>query len=228
MQADQFDQSPEQVTLTHTWHQTRRVGVDDEEIERVRKAVAAERRNKPFRHKRKAKSLIVELPMEESEISELTQGVVLEATVDQTCSSADDAFADKLISPEQKRARNSRVSLDPETPVATRPKVNMKTPEHKKRSPDRNRIIRDLQVQLIEQTNTIEELREKLYLITEIANDTIKRKPKNGRREIPECSDVPQVSTINVGDGRSITVRKSDVDAKDIQKSTNTINLYIN
>jgi len=83
-------------------------------------------------------------------------------------------------------------------------------------------------VQLIEQKNTIEELREKLDLITEIANDTIKCKPKNGRREIPECSDVPQVSTINVGDGRSITVRKSDVDAKDIQKSTNTINLYIN
>ena len=87
--------------------------------------------------------------MEESEILELTQGVVLEATVDQTCSSADDDFVKKLISPKQKKTRNSKVSLDPETPVAARTKVNLKTPEHKKRSPDRNRIIRDLQVQLI-------------------------------------------------------------------------------
>ena len=84
---------------------------------------------------------------------------------------------------------------------------------------------------MIEQKNTIEELHEKLDLITEIANDTIKRKPINGRVEREERSDPPQVSSINVGDGRSITVRNRDVgdtNDQDIKKSTNTINLYIN
>jgi len=57
--------------------------------------------------------------------------------------------------------------------------------------------------------------------MTEMADDTIKRKPVNGRKEIIESWDVPQVSTINVGDGRSITVQKtysSDTNEQDIKK----------
>ena len=107
MHADQFDQSPEQVTLTNTWHHTRKRGVDDDEIERVWNAVAAEKKKKPFRREKRGIDELVELPVEGSAILELTQSEVLEATVDQSSSSSssseDPAFDKKLISPKQKK-----------------------------------------------------------------------------------------------------------------------------
>jgi len=44
MYADEFDQSPEQVTLTNQWKNTKTNGRDDEEIERDRKKLMAERK----------------------------------------------------------------------------------------------------------------------------------------------------------------------------------------
>ena len=113
MHADQFDQSPEQVTLTNTWHHTRKRGVNDDEIEIVQKAVAAEKKKKPFRREKRGVDELVELPVEESAISELTQGEVLEATVDQSSSSEDSVFDKKLISPKQKKAMHGRLIIGP-------------------------------------------------------------------------------------------------------------------
>ena len=44
MYADDFPQSPKQVTVTQVWHTTRKHGRDDEEIEATRLKVAAERK----------------------------------------------------------------------------------------------------------------------------------------------------------------------------------------
>lgn len=49
MYALQFNQEPEQVTLTNQCYHTRKQGGDDAEIEKTQKAVAAEKMKKPFR-----------------------------------------------------------------------------------------------------------------------------------------------------------------------------------
>ena len=106
----------------------------------------------------------------------------------------------------------------------TPPKIK-KTPEPKQRSPDSKRMMRDLQMQIIRQQNLISELQETLRLIIELANDTIKLKPKPVNDKEVDCS------TINVGGGRTINVRGGGVgDSGDGEgsKNTNTINLYIN
>ena len=164
---------------------------------------------------------------------ELTQGEVLEATVDQSSSSEDSVFDKKLISPKQKKAMHGRLSIGPvpEYNVVPRntPAKIIKTPEPKKRSPDSKRMMRDLQIQIIQQQNLIGELQEKLRLITEITNDTIKRKAINDRVEC--AANLVDGSKINVGGERTINVRGGGVGDSgdgDASKNTNTINLYIN
>lgn len=44
MYADDFPQSPKQVTLTHEWHTTRKHGRNDEEVELTELKIAAERK----------------------------------------------------------------------------------------------------------------------------------------------------------------------------------------
>ena len=52
MYADDFEQEPKQVTLTHEWMTTKKVGRDDKEIERDSKKALADRKRqnkvKPF------------------------------------------------------------------------------------------------------------------------------------------------------------------------------------
>ena len=107
MQHNQFDHSPPQTTLTqHKWIDTKKVGRDDAEIRRTKLAVEAERKRKRKKDKPFAHGTSVIEAVANTEISELTQPVVLEAVVYE--SSDDHDFDGKLISPAEKRMRNVR------------------------------------------------------------------------------------------------------------------------
>ena len=107
MQHNQFDHSPPQTTLTqHKWIDTKKVGRDDAEIRRTKLAVEAERKRKRKKDKPFARGTTVIEAVANTEISELTQPVVLEAAVYE--SSDDRSFDGKLISPAEKRMRNAR------------------------------------------------------------------------------------------------------------------------
>ena len=81
MQQEQFDHSPPQTTLTqHKWMDTRKVGRDDDEIRRNRLYVEAERKRKRKKDKPFAHGTGGVIAAENTEISELTQPEVLEAT----------------------------------------------------------------------------------------------------------------------------------------------------
>ena len=76
MYAGDFPQSPKQVTVTQVWHNTRKPGRDDDEIEAAQRKHAADRRRanratKPFARERlKAHPTNVE-----TEISELNRHI---------------------------------------------------------------------------------------------------------------------------------------------------------
>ena len=75
MQHNQFNHSPPQTTLTqHKWIDTKKVGRDDAAVEAERKR--KRKKDKPFAHG----TSVVEA-VANTEISELTQAVVLEAVV---------------------------------------------------------------------------------------------------------------------------------------------------
>ena len=79
---NQFDLSPPQTTLTQNkWMGTKKVGRDDAEIRRTKLAVEAERNRKRKKDKPFAHGTGGVVAVENSEISELTQPVVLEAVV---------------------------------------------------------------------------------------------------------------------------------------------------
>jgi len=135
MQPDQFDHSPPQTTLTqHKWMETRKVGRDDEEIRRNRLNVEAERKRKRKKEKVFARGTGGVVATENTEISELTQPEVLEATVDE--SSEDRSFDGKLISPAEKRLRNARRDDD-----VTDGDLTFKTPTKLK---NKNQLLRIL------------------------------------------------------------------------------------
>ena len=93
MYADDFPQSPKQVTVTQVWHTTRKHGRDDEEIEATRLKVAAERkanRNKKVFARERSKS--APPSFQESEISEMIQPEVMLEAVADVISSGDDRF----------------------------------------------------------------------------------------------------------------------------------------
>ena len=121
MQHNQFDHSPPQTTLTqHKWIDTKKVGRDDAEIRRTKLAVEAERKRKRKKDKPFAHGTSVVETVTNTEISELSQPVVLEAVVYE--SSDDRSFDGKLISPAEKRMRNARKVddvTDGDTPLKT-------------------------------------------------------------------------------------------------------------
>ena len=107
MYADEFDQSPEQITLTNQWLKTKKRYRDDAIIERDRKIAIATKKRKPFRRNTTTKPGGDELAsaiLEEVELSALIQIEVLEAVVDNELSSSNDSkFESKLISYDTKK-----------------------------------------------------------------------------------------------------------------------------
>ena len=176
MYADDFPQSPKQVTVTQVWHTTRKPGRDDEEIKATRLQVAAER--KAVR-KLRQRSKSAPPKLQQSEISELPQPeVILEASVDESSSgdvssSGDDAFDKPLISPAAKKRLHSAMDVTPPSTTKSRSKVN---PESK--------MLKDMQKQVSLQMNVIADLRYKLSLIRDISNDTKSVKKKEMNEEI--------------------------------------------
>ena len=84
MLRDQFDHSPPQTTLTqHKWLDTRKVGRDDEEIRKTRLAVEAERKRKRKARKPFPHGYAEDNAEQNTEISELTQPVVLDGQHDE-------------------------------------------------------------------------------------------------------------------------------------------------
>ena len=114
MYAEDFPQSPKQVTVTQVWHTTRKHGRDDEEIEATRLKVAAERkanRNKKVFTRERSKS--APPSFQESEISEMTQPEVMLEAVADVISSGDDRFERPLISPAAKKRLHSAMDVTP-------------------------------------------------------------------------------------------------------------------
>ena len=105
--ADEFPQSPEQVTLTHQWMNKKRRGRDDEEISKdSKKAAAARKRNRKVFVREPVKRPISEI--EVVDMKEVPQPEVMEAIVENevesvaSSASNDSAFDTTLISPEAK------------------------------------------------------------------------------------------------------------------------------
>ena len=100
MQPNQFDHSPPQTTLTqHKRIDTRNVGRDDAEIRRTKLHVEADRKRKRKTGKMFVHGTSGVEPVTNTEISELTQSVVLDAVAYK--SSEDNSFDRKLISPRE-------------------------------------------------------------------------------------------------------------------------------
>ena len=215
MYADDFPQSPKQVTVTQVWHTTRKPGRDDEEIEATRLKVAAERKaarkQKPFSRER---SKSAPPTFQESESSELTQPeVILEARVD-AISSGDDRFEKPLISPAAKKRLHSAMDITPPSKTKSRSKVN---PESK--------MPKDLHKQVNLQMNVIADLRHKLSLIRDISNDTKSINKKEMNEEIEMIrKNVPSESKISVSKKDNISSTYITTD----KASKNEVHIHIN
>ena len=108
MQADQFPQSPEQITLTNTWMNTKKHGRDDKEIENAKKIAEEQRRKrnrtKPFRQRVRVQGMMVETTISpDSLVEEMLPPVP--ASTRSSCSSEaiDSDFDGPLISPKTKK-----------------------------------------------------------------------------------------------------------------------------
>ena len=192
MYADDFPQSPKQVTVTQVWHTTRKHGRDDEEIEDTRLKVAAERkanRNKKVFTRERSKS--APPSFQESEISEMTQPEVMLEAVADVISSGDDRFEKPLISPAAKKRLHSAMDVTPPSKTKSRSKVSSKTNHESK-------MVRDLHKQVNMQMNVIADLRHKLSLIRDISNDTntLNKKEMNEEVEMIRKSDLKKSASV--------------------------------
>lgn len=127
MYADEFDQDPEQVTLTHQWFNTKRRGCDDEEIDRDSNEALVERKRskqKPFVPRPPTNQVEdeEEVMVKDVELLDLTQTEILEAAMGDDASdprsSNDSALKSKLISPLAKKKVHS--TMDTPLPSNTK------------------------------------------------------------------------------------------------------------
>ena len=219
MQQEQFDHSPPQTTLTqHKWMETRKVGRDDDEIRRNRLYVEAERKRKRKKQKPFAHGTGGVVAAENTEISELTQAEVLEATVYE--SSEDRSFDGKLISPAEKRMRNTR-KLDDVSDGDEPFKTPTKIQKRKSNTKNHHSVInRDLQKHIETQNKVIAELRRKLQIIR--ASDA---KFMDTRQLLKDNQLITNDNEINILDGSE----KDEVLASATKSpSKNIINLHFN
>jgi len=221
MQPDQFDHSPPQTTLTqHKWMETRKVGRDDEEIRRNRLNVEAERKRKRKKEKVFARGTGGVVATENTEISELTQPEVLEATVDE--SSEDRSFDGKLISPAEKRIRNAR-RVDDVTDGDQTFKTPTKLKKHKSNTKNPHSVInRDLRKHIETQNKVIAELRRKLQIIRDVSSDA---KFIDTRQLLKENMENTNDNVINILDGSEM---EEGVASATKSTSKNIINLHFN
>ena len=118
MQADQFPQSPEQITLTNTWMNTKKHGRDDRDIENAKRIAEEQRRKrnkvKPFRQKHGVECETMDSTIQlDGSVEDMLLPVP--ATTRDSCSSEeiDPDFDGPVISPKTKKkleilARESR------------------------------------------------------------------------------------------------------------------------
>ena len=224
MQADQYDQSPEQITLTNQWLHTKKRGRDDDEIERDRKKVAAKKREKVFKRSpsiRVEDAIVREEVQPEVELSALTQTEVLEACVDESCSTSNDsAFSSKLISPAVKRRLHSRIDTPP-VELRTIPKSRTR----RNTNPE-SRLVKDLNRQIIKQSNIICELRQQLHLISEILHNNKNTVPRD---TIDTTRDKTDINILETKNEKNIIIgeKKSIGDTNVTTPRTNIVNLHI-
>ena len=130
------EQEPKQVTLTHEWMNTKKVGRDDDEIERdAKKSIADRKRNNreevsARRQRTKQGEDEEEVVVDDVDLSALINTEILEAVVDEDVeeveetSSYDSAFANKLTSPRAKRRLHSAMA----SPSSSNTKIPARTP----------------------------------------------------------------------------------------------------
>ena len=213
MQPNQFEHSPPQTTITrHGWLETKKVGRDDAEIKRTRLLVEAERKSKRKRYKPSAHATSGVDAVVNTEISELTQPLELDAELSGT--SEDKSLDGRLISPQENRQKHSRKVdniSDGETKITTPTK------------PDRiennnSLVVSELRKHIIHQNNVIDELNRKLYIISEVANTARYIRTKI----VDEHMKVDGFKELNVSDGG---VEDSSVTSS---STKNVINLTFN
>jgi len=226
MYADDYEQEPEQVTLTNQWLNTKKHGRDDKEIERDKKKVLADRkraRQKVFLRQQRTNANEEASPskcIQESEVSELTQ---IEEDIEEVVihhSSDDSAFDGKLVSPAAKRLLHSRVE---ETPPPVRNKSNEKLCKRSNvpnNNPD-SRLVKDLNKQIILQQNTIADLRRKMSIIRDISNDTKKSDLKQLNLEVQKIVEVEEIASPSSSSGKNVTLPSSS-------PGNNVMNFYFN
>jgi len=226
MYADDYEQEPEQVTLTNQWLNTKKHGRDDKEIERDKKKVLADRkraRQKVFLRQQRTNANEEASPskfIQESEVSALTQ---IEEDIKEVViyhSSDDSAFDGKLVSPASKRLLHSRIE---ETPPAVRNKSNEKSCK-RSNAPNKNpdsRLVKDLNKQIILQQNTIADLRRKMSIIRDISNDTKKNDLKQLNLEVQKIVEVEEIASPSSSSGKNVTLPSSS-------PGNNVMNFYFN
>ena len=207
--ADEFPQSPEQVTLTHQWMNTKRRGRDDEEISRdSKKALAARKRSKKVFVREPVKSPVSEIEI--VEMKDVPPPEVMEAIVEDVVESVassttnDSAFDKKLISPEAKRL-NRRI-------------INTPPSRQKRNNNPESRMVRDLNAQIILQQKVIADLRNKLAIIRDISNDS---KVLN-KKEMKMKTKLTEVTTEEDGMPTTTNLRLPST-----SKGKNVINLHV-
>ena len=199
MNRDQWEQSPPQTTLTGQWvnegewMKTKKIGVDDDQIELDRKKVLSDQKkkrskDKPFSSSRSAKKAKVSVEVE-TDVSALTENGVSEQietegaeelVEDQSSSGSDNpAFINRLKSPREEAKLHSRF------PSGREVHNNKSTTTIPKNDNKESRLVKDLNKHILHQNDVIAYLRTKLDVIRDISNDSttfnsklIKPKPK--------------------------------------------------
>ena len=170
MQQEQFECSPPQSTLTQNkWIATRKVGKDDDEIRQVKLQVESDRklkrkRPKPFGRGSSAGVVRAAAQIPNTEISDITQTVVLEAEVYEISQDVD--FESKLISPREIHKLHGRVNEGDDDTI----KTPTKTEKRKSNSANTNSVLnKDLRKHIEAQNRIIAELRRKLEIIRHVS-----------------------------------------------------------
>ena len=209
MYAGDFPQSPKQVTVTQVWHNTRKPGRDDDEIEAAQRKHAADRRKanrsmKPFSRER----LKVHTPNVETEISELTQPeMILQAEVDE--SSSDSEFVSKLVSPANKKRMHSVMATN-EAPNSSSSKIHVDS------RMINDRMIQDLNNKILLQNRVIADLRHKLSLIRDISIESNIVDKKNIGSDVERDRKISDVGNMDNEDSATSTIVTGGKDANKI------------
>ena len=164
MHRNQLDHSPPQTSLIqHKWLDTRKVGRDDEEINQTKLAVEAERkRNRKTRKCFARGGAEGQEQHQNTEISELTQPVVLDRNIEET---SGDKY--KIVSPRKKRVMDDGEDgvgvIKIPHKIARSSKMQME-----EYSINSEQTVRELEAHIGEQDKVIADLRKKLKTIGEV------------------------------------------------------------